>query len=105
MCASLLGSAPNPCLRPSRVGTGLDQSELDVLNEKLADNLYASKKASPPRWLDAGKSDVPDFWVKDVTKSVVVQVVADVRCAGQFEFESKFEGKVELLHSGITKER
>eukprot|EP00884_Botryococcus_braunii_P020215 jgi/Botrbrau1/6878/Bobra.152_2s0034.1 len=73
---------PTRFLTFCRVGIGLDDASLRTIREKLQGNLEeASSKRPPPRcYITTGSRDeTPNMWVKDPTKSVVLQIKADVR--------------------------
>jgi ATP-dependent DNA ligase len=59
-----------------RVGIGLDNETLRTIREKLKDNWVDAKTGRVPRCyrITGSKEEKPNLWVKDPTKSLVLQV-------------------------------
>jgi len=71
-----------------KIGTGLTDGEMQAIHRKLQDNLVDTP---PPMYRITGSaSEKPHAWVRDPDKSVVLEVIGDVRTipSGSFATET-----------------
>ncbi|MCO5600365.1 hypothetical protein L7F22_054476 [Adiantum nelumboides] len=95
------GGYPTKFLSFCRVGTGLSDSERDVLVSKLKPYLKKNNRIiKPPSCYivtNIGK-ERPDFWVEQPEKSVIVQITSDIRSIRSEYFATPYSLRFPRIH-------